>query len=443
MVANLTEFNQNNVRGHFTPGEWRMWRRAGDALTDMAAFWGGSDKVLLVPAGVDRRWLGDLAAQMRWDIDVVEPTPRTGRLLEDTLQDQECMARLVALLPGPAKLEAWGATPAVAPLASALRAAGVPLEVPLPAADAQWSVAYLDGKLALDDLARWVPELTVPRSYTATTFDQLLGLVRAMVAQGRPFVAKSNVGVGGFGTFAVPDPTSESVEELIEAIDDEPVFREGPYLVQEWVRAVPAALRPTYDGIVTVTGDVETVGVGGMLIDGCTYRGVAVGDLPLADAVIARVMRVGEAVGRAAAALGYVGWYDVDFVLSDDGELYATEINARRTSPTHAFTVLERWRQLNPSVRCVICDDHLPVHAKGAASWQSVREAFEGLQDGSARCLATIVRTLAHDEPGVGVAIGAGDYETGLAAREQLAERLRHGHVDAAPARQVAATAVT
>ncbi len=430
VIGNVTEFNHSHVRGLFVPSEWAMWRRAGDELADMAAFWGGDDKVLLVPRGTDREWLGDLGEDLGWTLDLVEPRPTTGRLLDDAVSDAASMARLADLLPETVTVEAWGATASLLRFNGALRAMGVDARLRAPHADKLWTVGYLDSKLALDDLAQRVPELRVPASYTAVTYEHLLGLAKAMIAEARPFVVKSNVGVGGFGMFADPDPDpldeAATLDDLVAALGAEPIFREGPFLVQEWKRTAPGTLHPTFNGIVRGVDDVESVGVGGMLVDECVYRGVVVGEEPVAAPALADATRVGRAVGMAASCLGFRGWYDVDFVLAESGDLYATEINARRTSPAHAFAVLDRWQRFDPRIRCVLADDHIPVSRSVGASWAELRPVFESVRAADLRCSATIVRTLRAQRPTVGVVIGAATQERAFATREELAARLSH-----------------
>jgi hypothetical protein len=316
VVANIAEFNLDNVRGHYTPGEWAMWIRAGNELADMAAFGGGSAALLIVPEGLDRGWLSDLNADLGWSLEAVSPESRSGRLLDDALADDAFMSTLARRLSrSSCRVEAWGATEGLLRFVDALRALGVLTQCLAPTRDRLWTVSYLDGKLALNDVASRLPELRIPASWVAVDYPQLMGMAGALSEAGRSFVVKSNAGVGGFGMFAALDPdrreSARTIEQLTVAIDEEPIFREGPFVVQEWLLSADDRLRPTYDGIVGADGEVETVGVGGMLIDGCFYRGVVVGEVPLAKKTLDQCRELGERVGQIAGELGYRGWFDV------------------------------------------------------------------------------------------------------------------------------------
>lgn len=428
-IGNIAEFNESTRREVFSPPERESWLRASDELTDMAAFWGGSNKVMLVPPTVDRGWLEHVCERMAWTIEVVEPARVSGLVVQDALIDSATLKRLAELLGGGAALAPWGMTANVLRLNAALQALGVETEFLAPAPRDLWSVRYLDGKLALMDLATWLPDLRVPAGYTAVNFEHCLGLVGMMVRARTGFVVKSNVGVGGFGTFIGAAEGELGDEEralraLHEAIDGEPMFREGPLLVQEYVHSAEATLRPTYDGFVHGPDDVRDVGVGGMLVDGTSYRGVVVGEVPLPGEALVEAKRIGRAVGRVAGALGFRGWYDVDYVLSDSGTMIATEVNARRTSPAHAFAALERWREHDPRIGCVVADDHVPVGEEAATTWKAVAPVFESMRGDGVRCAATIVRTLANPHPTVGAVIGATTHADAEAARRELTQRL-------------------
>jgi hypothetical protein len=427
-IANITEFNRNNVRGSYAPSELEMWRRAGDELADMAAFWGGDDTILLAPSGSSAGWAAHVRRQLDCALTIVTPRATTGRLLEDSLLDVETMTRLVALGADGLVLEPWGCTPGVLRLDAALRAAGVTTTVNAPPASALWTVGYLESKLVLHDLAGRTTGLRVPRSYTATTIEQLLGLAAALSSRGEAFVVKSHIGVSGFGSYvsAAAEGRGRSAEtdvpELVAAIGEEPIFREGPYLVQEWVASGDATLRPTFDGIVTDDG-VEPVGVGGMIIDGVHYNGVVVGDVPLPSEVLGAAGDAGTMIGEHARSLGFRGWFDVDFVLSDAGEIWATEVNARKTSPTHAFRTLERWSARDPRIRCVVAHDHLPTEA----GWADVEAILAAAERDGVRCAVSIGRTLGAPDGAVGVVIGASGHEAAhdilREVRTALAER--------------------
>jgi|GEM_PF-4201881 len=427
VVGNLTEYNASSRRERGSPYERELWRRGSDDLSDMAAFWGGDDKVVIAPSGIDHAWIDDLGRRLDWRIDVVEPRPHSGSVLDDLLLDDAAMRGLVSLLAGPVSVEPWGTTPGTIRLLAALRAHGIAATSVEPARERLWTVGYLDGKVALDDLAATCPDLTVPAYATAVDFEQLLGLVDVAIEQRRPFVVKSNVGVGGFGTF-IADPdliirADEVRARLLEAIGEEPVFREGPFIVQDWIAADAGELRPTFDGEVRLDGSVRVVGVGGMIVDEAVYRGVAVGAIGLDDDVVTLAIRVGEQVGRRAAELGYAGWYDVDFIRHRDGTLYATEINARRTSPTHAFALLDRWGcGRHAGVRCVLTDDDVPL-GHPVRGWTDISAAFADLGGGTV-AVATICRRLSADPAHVGVAVGAPTLAAATAALERLRERL-------------------
>lgn len=429
VVGNLTEYNAAGRLGQFTPHERELWRRGSDELSDMAVFWGGDDKLLVAPSGVDHAWLSHVSGALRWRIDVVEPEPVTGSVLDDLMLDERALRELTNHAEGRVAIEAWGATAGVLRLQALLGAHGVTATYDGPPVDRLWTVRYLDGKLVVPDLAAGAPEIVVPHSVTAVDYDQMLGLVRHSVRADRGFAVKSNAGVGGFGTFLAPPSLvargeAAVVQELLEAMGDEPVFREGPFQLQDWVEPHASHPYPTFNGEVSGDGSVHVVGVGSMLVEEASYRGVAVGDVGLADEIVAETTRMGLAVGRRAAEIGYVGWFDVDFVRHTSGALYLTEVNARRTSPTHAYTLLDRWRALREPVGCVLTDDDAPVR-HGVRGWADVAPAFSAeANNPGVVTMPTICRRLRAERPSIGVAVGGPTLDEARAGLDRLRSRL-------------------
>ncbi len=108
------------------------------------------------------------------------------------------------------------------------------------------------------------------------------------------------------------------------------------------------------------------------------------------------MLRVGATIGNAMAGLGYRGWFDIDFVLGQDRQVYITELNARRASPCHVFEVGERLQGKDWSRKCgLYANDHLPLQGVCSPNYATIREVFaefNRLQEGGlTRALPTIV----------------------------------------------------
>jgi biotin carboxylase len=146
-----------------------------------------------------------------------------------------------------------------------------------------------------------------------------------------------------------------------------------------------------------------------MDIDGTSYRGVTVGPGVLPDAQAEAATRFGLDVGRALAAEGYRGWYDVDFVMDRTGRLAPTEINLRLTGPAVAFMIQARIDRVSGGRHLVRTLDHLPLGARlpPAALSEHLGRVARQCRSLGATLLPTVPTASFEPSPYVGVALAA------------------------------------
>jgi hypothetical protein len=179
--------------------------------------------------------------------------------------------------------------------------------------------------------------------------------------------------------------------------------------VEQYVEGCGPYRDPTFDGVVDADGTVHPVGVGLMEVDGTSYRGVTVGPGVLPASLTDTAAGFGIAVGRALAADGYRGWYDVDYVTDRSGRLAPVEINLRLTGPAVAFhlqAALDRRRGGEHLVRTL---DLLPLGARlpAGALRDHVTSTTLSCQAIGATLLVTIPTAAFDPVPYLGVAIAA------------------------------------
>jgi hypothetical protein len=146
-----------------------------------------------------------------------------------------------------------------------------------------------------------------------------------------------------------------------------------------------------------------------MDIDGTSYQGVTVGPGAVPEAPAGVAERFAAAVGRALAAEGYRGWYDVDFVMDGAGRLAPVEINLRLTGPAVAFMIQARLARLHGGRPVVRTLDRLPLGARlpAAALADHLGEASRRCRSLGVTLLPTVVTAAFEPDPYVGVALAA------------------------------------
>jgi GNAT superfamily N-acetyltransferase len=373
-VGNVAEFN-----GQFAGGG-----QGHDHYSCLAAFCGPRPAVIVLPQRVEDWWIRDVAAVLGWgDVEVHSGIAVDGRISEAIRARPDLLRRLTSpVLP-------WGRTPQFEPIAPS--SAGV-------AAAIRRYESKSRAHALFHALAPGHPGIVVPAQRPA-------GSPRALVREltgGARVVVKSEYGVGGSGTLIVSRDTAR-LRSLARRW-----ARDG-VLLEEYVEGSGPYRDPTFDAVIDAGGEVHPVGVGLMHVDGTSYRGVTVGPGVLPGPITETATAFGAAVGRALAADGYRGWYDVDFVTDRSSRLAPTEINLRLTGPAAAFHIqaaLDRRRGAGHLVRTL---DRLPLGARLPAALlrEHVTRTTRTCRALGATLLVTIPTAAFDPVPYLGVAIAA------------------------------------
>ncbi|MEU7576111.1 hypothetical protein AB0B50_00660 [Streptomyces sp. NPDC041068] len=405
VIPNIVEFNLKRELLDFDPGVEHDLVEHGTGFTDQCVFWSAEDRVLVLPAGYSPEWLADVHAGLGGSVPpVVSPAPRTGRLVHDLLGDDRALAALHAATDGArvVRFLSFGASPELYSLAALLRSRG--LEVRLDVADPQhyWSCEYLESKLSCVDLASHLPGFRVPRGISVASWDQLKGAVTAIVGSGGRAVVKSMYGVGGYGSAIARSDADGSIRRFWQTLRREPFFGTFPLTVQDYVEH--AADCPAVDVLVG-EGEEPRMEFSMLGVDGLRYQSLAIGPGVVDPGLEERLSALGTAVHGFAESLGYRGWLTIDCLLGLDGQLYVTEINARRSGAMHTITLAERWADES---LVVYTHDALPLRLTGVASYTAhVRPVFEELWARGVRAYPSTVRTLSGHRPSLGIVVCA------------------------------------
>ncbi|WP_019629930.1 GNAT family N-acetyltransferase [Actinomadura atramentaria] len=379
-IGNAAEFN----------GQFGGVVRGPDHYACLTAFCGARPAALVLPEPVPDWWARETADALGWgDVPVHSGVAPDGRVSAAVAARPELRA-LLTDAPG----VPWGRSAAFGRL--------VPAAPELAAA-----IRRYESKRSAHTLFRalgpQVPGVAVPAQRPVRSRRVLAReLARAGDA---PVVVKSEYGVGGSGTLVVP-PDRAGRRAALRVAGRWP---RGGAVVEEYVAKADVCGDPTFDAVIGGDGAVHPVGVGSMAVAGTGYRGVTVGPGAVPDAVAATATAFGTAVGRALAADGYRGWFDVDFVRGRSGALAPAEINLRLTGPAAAFCVaaaLDRRRAGRHLVRTL---DRLPLGARlpDEALREHVAELTAACGAAGATALVTIPTAAFDPAPYLGLALAA------------------------------------
>ncbi|MFI6448404.1 hypothetical protein [Kitasatospora sp. NPDC050543] len=424
-LGNVADFNAQFFDRAMDVPQRRRRLGQGHHYACMAACYSPEPAVVVLPHHLEDAWVRLLTHELEWG--AVE--------LHSGVAPEQPLVR--ALAGRPALLERitgsglpvlpWGRTAAL----DTLLGAGVAPAGP----DVLEATRRYESKAASHELFAAIAPghdlIAVPRQERPDTLRRAARLLAARAARGGTTVLKTPHGVGGFGTVVVTPrelAAAGGARALLRRLAAEEVLTlGGGLLLEEYVDGGGRLRNPTFDAVIGPDGAVHPVGVGAMDVDGTHYQGVTVGPGVVPGTLARAADRFGREVGRALAAGGYRGWFDIDFVTDRAHRLAPTEINLRLTGPAVAFVIQARLDEVRGPGHLVRTIDGLPLGAR------LPQEAlFEHLERLRLRCaplgasLLPLIPTAGFEElPSVGLALAARSAET-LDAAESLVRAGNH-----------------
>ena len=396
VVPNIVEFNLRRIGAMMDPHAAAGYLAVGATLADESAFWADSQRVQVLHPGTDPDWWGDIHYWLGQPPPPLICPAGRGHLVDDLLSDATALRALRAELDGhyQVNLRCWGATAGVYRLTAAIRSWGHKVASDIPPPERYWTSLYLETKLSCADLAGRLPLLRVPATITVMSWDELQGAVDGLLASGRAAIVKAPDGVAGIGSAVAR--AGEGTGTFWREVSQEPLLRDFPVLVQEFIGRACGVGCPAVDLLVEDVG-VTDIASSILSVDGHRLSSVKVGAGILPDSVEAAVRAVGQAAGEEAGHMGYRGWLGVDCVTDESGQIYVTEINARRTGGMHLISMV---RRLGASRAVVRCESMLAVPT---ASYAEVRPALGRLREQGVCIFPTTARGLRRDRPTIGI----------------------------------------
>ncbi|MDX3227990.1 hypothetical protein [Streptomyces sp. ME19-01-6] len=412
-IGNVGDFN-----AQFADGSPAV-RRAGGHYACLAAFYSPDPRILVLPRQVEEFWVRELSHVLEWqDIAVYGGVAGEDGGVVEALRSRPALLERIRRSGLP--VITWGRTPESERLLAGTRPTAGPRAGPGsgtgtdPEPDGLGQALSVtrryESKAAAHRLFRTLapahPGIMVPAQERVTSRRRAARALAARAAAGAATVVKAEYGVGGYGTTVV---TPRQVAEAGGARALVKRSVRGAVLIEEYVQGSGPLRNLTFDAVVDDGGAVHPVGVGVMDIDGTSYQGVTVGPGAVPDAPAGVAERFTAAVGRALAAEGYRGWYDVDFVMDRAGRLAPVEINLRLTGPAVAFMVQARLARLQGGRPLVRTLDRLPLGARlpAAALADHLGEVSRRCRSLGVTLLPTVVTAAFEPHPYVGVALAA------------------------------------
>lgn len=413
-----------------------LWRASNVAYSDAALFWGNDDKFVITSLSLDTQFINDVSSRLGWNqVCATSPRKYSDNLSDDILDDSILFEKLIEVVKASdhPELICWGVSIGVYRLIEALAARSAVVSTSeIPSRTTYWTAMYFDSKIGFREtclrLSASRPEIRVPAGFICSKLSHALDVAKQWTLDNHPFVLKANFGEAGFGTIIcdrqlIAQGWNKVERSLEDSMTTECLWKDELCVIEEYIRAPGfAPIYPTCDGFILSDGSVEITGSGLMLIsEGQHYSGVEAGLGVLPRSMENLMESITREVGKYMSDCGFLGWFDVDFVVGAEGALYLTEFNARRTGPAHLFETAKAVYGPDWASR---------AYVKGNDYWKlnrpldygAIHEIIGSLHEGNCTVLPTMISRAQYEQPKLGYAIVGPDRAT-VANVEQLLHR--------------------
>lgn len=308
---------------------------------DRAIVWAGDPKLVFTSLPIPHA--AHLYQQASFtDTQYVSPQQPTSWLSLDILNEPALLQRLIDYA-GEARtveLVPYAATDQFLKLVETLENEhGLTVRLPETARrNMLWLRDYVDSKIGWRILAsRWLAnaEELLPEGLACQTLEVAADAALWFLANGRGCLVKSDIGENGIGNVMLQPGMFDTREAIIAHL------RKAQFLNEQWLTveeliAAEHPLSPSLEAYVPAEGEPYITYVSDQLFQGFgDFCGVLVSRELEATRWYEPLVTSGLIFARELQKMGYVGLFDLDTVVNDEGRVYLLEVNPRRTGGTH------------------------------------------------------------------------------------------------------------
>lgn len=310
---------------------------------DRTLLWGGDPKLVFVSypiahADLVRSRYGFLETQYDY------PSKPTYYLCRDIMQEQRLLDKIVEFAGAQRTIDLipYAATPEFFELVDLLRSR-FELQVRTsesPESKNIWLRDYIDTKNGFRSLASmWLKnsEDLLTLGISCYDMDHAINVVEWFSRNGETCVVKADTGESGIGTIVVHPFAEEERQRIFARLRQDPYFDNELIVVESYVPSRDQ-LSPSLEIKVPHLGEgkPEVTYVSRQLfLDFGDFCGIQVDKSLYEASWYPALESSGLLFAERLQAMGYIGHFDMDCIVRDDGRPYILEINARRTGGTH------------------------------------------------------------------------------------------------------------
>lgn len=325
------------------------------ALSQRAFFWEDDNKIVITPFPIPKE-LFDLNSMILEFSNTSSYSPKAGGLNLSNSIEVDSFKELVddrSVVVSP-----YAITPSFLKFINDLQAKDINVFVDnMPTKDGYDLVRYLDSKSGFRTEIEKIG-VRCPEGFVCKTLEDLKNKIDWFKSNKRPFAIKADQGESGWGLILVND-LQTATDSLINQVTSETIWSNGPYIIEELidVNESMGSGSPSAELFVT-DSEVKITYLCGQIVTSGEFQGTIVGKDAILNKIVEEINESALVIGKHFQSLGYRGIFDIDYVISKNGGVYAVETNARRTGGTHVYDLAKRLFGEDYINHCFISNDH-------------------------------------------------------------------------------------
>lgn len=318
-------------------------------LSKRFLFWEADNKIVITPFPIEDVLITQAQNIGFRNIQNWYPSKINIELSTAILQDEILVGKLKHTIkenPG-IILSPYSYTEDFAKLISSLRKEDLNFQVDQePSKNCEWLVNYLGSKVGfrteIQKMQVAGEAIPTPEYFICTNKKEIIETSIWFYKRNKSCVIKAFSGEGGWGVLMVHKEnynSNLSLERMLKSeLRADSIWNYGPYVVEEFVTSLPDDKNSPSLEVYINEKDTKITYVCNQIVDSSgRFIGILTGKDCIERNLRLRLCAIGQAIGNKYSSLGYRGFFDIDFVVSEKGVPYPIETNIRRTGGTHVF----------------------------------------------------------------------------------------------------------
>ena len=396
IFPNVHEYMRRGMDNDFSISLLSEWRDIAAGYGEVAMFWGGENKTILAPRGIDKVFVDYIKDLLGYNtIDVLTTKNYTSETSKDFYKDNNIIGKIRDISENYVALNfiPWGATEGAYLLINRLKESVDNLEInEIPNYEHYWTSLYFDSKIGFREvcleLSKESKEIRIPDGVVCDGIKEVMIFLQRYYTKRIPCVIKANMGAGGFGNiFMYQEMMNWSFDDIkkhiYSAIGELPYFHKGIVIIEELIEVGSneegQSSQYFMSGYISGDGKNQMVGGGQDIRDRNNYySGVYMGKGVINDPTFKKLSNIMNIVGERLSKEGYIGHWGVNFMLDKKGTIYMIELNPRRCGESHIHGIANKLYGLNWMKEvCVLSRFPLNVQVKKDLKIENVIKVFK------------------------------------------------------------------